>query len=219
MAASSPAPAPSRRRAIAAASVGNALEWFDWTVYATFAIFFSSQFFPPGNETAALLAAYGIFAVGFIMRPLGGWVIGVFADRRGRKAALVLSEFQLVRPQIGVGHPRIFFYRVVAVDFEFVAVRIEEVDALGYPVVYGEVHRHVFRLEFCIGGFELLFAPQPKGNMGESGLVGPGRLSIRADLKQGNLVVVAGMIGQKDPSNLRRVFHDLHPQHFGIELL
>ncbi|MDE0650612.1 MAG: MFS transporter, partial [Gammaproteobacteria bacterium] len=103
MAASSPAPTPSRRRAIVAASVGNALEWFDWTVYATFAIFFSSQFFPPGNETAALLAAYGIFAVGFIMRPLGGWVIGVFADRRGRKAALVLSILMMAGGSLVIG--------------------------------------------------------------------------------------------------------------------
>ena len=103
MAASSPAPTPSRRRAIFAASVGNALEWFDWTVYATFAVFFSSQFFPPGNETTALLAAYGIFAVGFIMRPLGGWIIGVFADRRGRKAALVLSVLMMAGGSLVIG--------------------------------------------------------------------------------------------------------------------
>ena len=66
----------SRARTILAGSVGNAVEWFDWTIYASFAIFFSKQFFPEGNETTALLATFGIFAVGFFMRPVGGWVLG-----------------------------------------------------------------------------------------------------------------------------------------------
>jgi MHS family alpha-ketoglutarate permease-like MFS transporter len=74
-----------------AGSVGNAVEWFDWTIYASFAIFFSSQFFPDGNETTALLASFGIFAVGFFMRPIGGWLLGIFSDRYGRKAALGLT--------------------------------------------------------------------------------------------------------------------------------
>ncbi|MCV6905292.1 MAG: MFS transporter, partial [Achromobacter xylosoxidans] len=81
----------SRARTILAGSVGNAVEWFDWTIYASFAIFFSKQFFPEGNETAALLATFGIFAVGFFMRPVGGWVLGIFSDRYGRKAALGLT--------------------------------------------------------------------------------------------------------------------------------
>ena len=81
----------SRARTILAGSVGNAVEWFDWTIYASFAIFFSSQFFPEGNDTAALLATFGIFAVGFFMRPIGGWLLGIFSDRYGRKAALGLT--------------------------------------------------------------------------------------------------------------------------------
>ncbi len=81
----------SRSRTILAGSVGNAVEWFDWTIYASFAIFFSSQFFPEGNETTALLATFGIFAVGFFMRPVGGWLLGIFSDRYGRKAALGLT--------------------------------------------------------------------------------------------------------------------------------
>lgn len=81
----------SRVRTIVAGSVGNAVEWFDWTIYASFAIFFSSQFFPEGNETTALLASFGIFAVGFFMRPIGGWLLGIFSDRYGRKAALGLT--------------------------------------------------------------------------------------------------------------------------------
>ena len=93
----------SRRRAIFAGSVGNAVEWFDWTIYASFAIFFSGQFFPAGNETAALLATFGIFAVGFFMRPVGGWVLGIFADRHGRKAALALTVMMISGGSLIIG--------------------------------------------------------------------------------------------------------------------
>ena len=76
---------------IFAGSVGNVVEWFDWSVYTTFAIYFGKQFFPAENDTASLLATFAVFAVGFFMRPLGGWVIGGFSDRFGRRAALTLT--------------------------------------------------------------------------------------------------------------------------------
>ncbi|MEU8828012.1 MFS transporter [Streptomyces sp. NPDC048636] len=78
-------------RAVLGGSIGNLVEWFDWFVYASFATYFASAFFPKGNETAQLLNTAGIFAVGFFMRPVGGWLLGRFADRRGRKAALTLT--------------------------------------------------------------------------------------------------------------------------------
>ncbi|MCP9207585.1 MFS transporter [Streptomyces sp. NEAU-Y11] len=78
-------------RAVIGGSIGNLVEWFDWFVYASFATYFASAFFPKGNETAQLLNTAGIFAVGFFMRPVGGWLLGRFADRRGRKAALTLT--------------------------------------------------------------------------------------------------------------------------------
>lgn len=93
----------SRLRAILAGSVGNAVEWFDWTIYASFAVFFSGQFFPAGDETAALLATFGIFAVGFFMRPIGGWVLGIFADRHGRKAALALTVMMISGGSLIIG--------------------------------------------------------------------------------------------------------------------
>jgi len=77
--------------AIFAGSVGNAVEWFDWSIYTSFAMYFGKQFFPAGNETASLLATFAVFAVGFGMRPLGGWVIGAFSDRYGRRSALTLT--------------------------------------------------------------------------------------------------------------------------------
>ncbi|WP_020673565.1 MFS transporter [Amycolatopsis nigrescens] len=72
-------------------SVGNLIEWYDWYAYAAFSIYFSKAFFPQGDETAQFLNTAAIFAVGFLMRPLGGWMLGRFADRYGRRTALVLS--------------------------------------------------------------------------------------------------------------------------------
>jgi MFS transporter, MHS family, alpha-ketoglutarate permease len=80
-----------RLRAIFGGSVGNLIEWYDWYTYAAFAIYFAPSFFPKSNDTVQLLNTAAIFAVGFLMRPIGGWVLGRYADRRGRKAALTLS--------------------------------------------------------------------------------------------------------------------------------
>ncbi|MFJ8044640.1 MFS transporter [Kitasatospora sp. NPDC096147] len=78
-------------KAVLGGSVGNLVEWYDWFVYASFATYFAASFFPNGNPTAQLLNTAGIFAVGFFMRPVGGWLLGRYADRRGRKAALTLT--------------------------------------------------------------------------------------------------------------------------------
>lgn len=64
-------------------SLGNMVEWFDWYVYASFAIYFSAAFFPAGNQTAELLATAGVFAIGFFMRPLGSFVMGAFRRSKG----------------------------------------------------------------------------------------------------------------------------------------
>ncbi len=77
--------------AIVAASIGNALEWFDFVIYGFFAATIAKLFFPAGNETVSLLLALATFGVTFFMRPLGAIVLGSFADRYGRKAALVLT--------------------------------------------------------------------------------------------------------------------------------
>lgn len=80
-----------RVRAIVAGSAGNLIEWYDFYVYAFTALYFSAAFFPQGDRTAQLLATAGIYAVGFLMRPVGGWYFGRFADRHGRRAAMVVS--------------------------------------------------------------------------------------------------------------------------------
>ena len=82
-----------RRRVknIVGGSAGNLVEWFDWCVYSAFALYFAPVFFPEGNQTAQLMQTAAIFAVGFVMRPIGAWAMGIYADHKGRKAGLSLS--------------------------------------------------------------------------------------------------------------------------------
>lgn len=102
-AASSLAPAgakPFDARVIVVATIGNALEWFDFTVFSFFAAIIAKQFFPSDNATASLLAAWTTFGVGFLTRPLGGILLGNYADRHGRKSALVVTISLMA---VGVG--------------------------------------------------------------------------------------------------------------------
>lgn len=80
-----------RIKAIVGGSIGNLVEWYDWYAYAAFAVYFSNSFFPNSDLTAQLLNTAGIFAVGFLMRPVGGWVFGSIADKIGRKKAMTFS--------------------------------------------------------------------------------------------------------------------------------
>lgn len=80
-----------RLRSIVGGSIGNLVEWYDWYVYSAFSLYFSKAFFPPADQTVQLLNAAAVFAVGFLMRPLGGWLMGRYADRHGRRAALTAS--------------------------------------------------------------------------------------------------------------------------------
>jgi metabolite-proton symporter len=86
-----------RRRilAIVGASSGNLVEWFDFYVYAFCAIYFAPAFFPKGNATVQLMNSAGVFAAGFLMRPIGGWLFGKLADRRGRRNAMTTSVLMM----------------------------------------------------------------------------------------------------------------------------
>ena len=83
--------ATERIKSIIAGSLGNLVEWYDWYVYSAFSLYFSGSFFPSANQTVQLLNTAGVFAIGFLMRPIGGWLMGAFADKKGRKSALTLS--------------------------------------------------------------------------------------------------------------------------------
>jgi MHS family alpha-ketoglutarate permease-like MFS transporter len=80
-----------RAGAILGGSAGNLVEWYDWFAYLAFTLYFAKYFFPKGDQTAQLLQAAAVFAVGFLARPVGAWMMGYYADRSGRRSALALS--------------------------------------------------------------------------------------------------------------------------------
>jgi MHS family alpha-ketoglutarate permease-like MFS transporter len=80
-----------RARAILGGSAGNLVEWYDWFAYAAFSIYFAKVFFPAGDQTAQFMKTAAVFAVGFLARPVGAWLMGLYADRAGRRAALTLA--------------------------------------------------------------------------------------------------------------------------------
>ncbi|MFN3624761.1 MAG: MFS transporter [Hyphomicrobium sp.] len=84
-----------RLKAIFVGSAGNLVEWFDFYAYSAFALYFAKSFFPSESPTAQLLNAAAIFAVGFLMRPFGGWLFGHIADRHGRRLSLTISVLMM----------------------------------------------------------------------------------------------------------------------------
>lgn len=99
-------PEPARSGVVAnvvRGSLGNLVEWYDWFVYASFSIYFAGAFFPQGNLTAQLLSTAVVFAVGFLARPCGGWLLGLFADRYGRRNALSLSVTMMGVGSLAIG--------------------------------------------------------------------------------------------------------------------
>ncbi|MCC0804850.1 MFS transporter [Methylobacterium sp. W2] len=90
-------PEDRRRRifAIVGSSSGNLVEWFDFYCYAFFALYFAPVFFPEGDDTSQLLKSAAVFAVGFFMRPIGGWLFGRIADRLGRKTSMMISVLMM----------------------------------------------------------------------------------------------------------------------------
>jgi MFS transporter, MHS family, proline/betaine transporter len=96
-------PQDKTRRAVTAAVIGNVLEWYDFAVYGYVATIIAKNFFPPGNETAALLATFAAFGIGFLARPLGGIVIGWVGDKYGRKTALLITIFLMALGTVLIG--------------------------------------------------------------------------------------------------------------------
>ena len=94
---------PQARRAILAAVVGNVLEWYDFAVYAYMATIIAKKFFPAQDEVTSLLSTFAAFGVGFVVRPLGGIVIGRLGDVRGRKTALLLTIVLMAAGTVMIG--------------------------------------------------------------------------------------------------------------------
>jgi MHS family alpha-ketoglutarate permease-like MFS transporter len=92
-----------RLKSIFGGSVGNLVEWYDWYSYSAFALYFSPVFFPDSSANAQLLNTAGIFAVGFLMRPVGGWIFGSIADKKGRKKSMTLSVLVMAIGSLIIG--------------------------------------------------------------------------------------------------------------------
>jgi len=90
-------------KVIASTMIGNGLEWYDYALYGTFTALISKHFFPAGDEAVALIATFGIFAIGFLMRPLGAMFFGYIGDKFGRKNALALSILLMAFPTACIG--------------------------------------------------------------------------------------------------------------------
>src|SRR5215472_1737438 len=95
--------APKRRRALIAGIAGNVMEWYDFAVYGYFATVIGHNFFPAKDKSSSLIAAFGVFAAGFLMRPLGSLVFGHIGDRLGRKLALTASVMVMAVPTFLIG--------------------------------------------------------------------------------------------------------------------
>ncbi len=93
----------SRARVVAAGMIGNVIEWYDFALYGFMAVIISELFFPHGDKTVSLLATYGVFAAGFMMRPLGALFFGHLGDTIGRKPVLIISVVMMVLPTILLG--------------------------------------------------------------------------------------------------------------------
>lgn len=92
-----------QRRSLAASTAGQLLEWYEWSAYAVFAPFIALVMFNPANPVSALLSTLAVFAVGFLMRPLGGIVFGAIADRKGRKFVLVTTMLTMATASVLIG--------------------------------------------------------------------------------------------------------------------
>jgi MHS family proline/betaine transporter-like MFS transporter len=95
------------RHTVIAGAIGNVLEWYDFSVYAFFASTIGRQFFPQANEVDSLIAAFGVFAAGYLMRPLGGIIFGHIGDRYGRKPVLIFSALAMAIPTFTIGLRRL----------------------------------------------------------------------------------------------------------------
>lgn len=143
-----------RLRAIAGVCSGALVEWFDFFIYAYTSIYFASLFFPAGDQVTQLLATAAVFAVGFFMRPLGGWIFGRIADKKGRKLSMMLSVLLMcggslliaVLPTyqtIGVAAPvllvvaRLMQGLAVGAEYGTGATYLSEVSTKGRRALYG----------------------------------------------------------------------------------
>jgi MHS family proline/betaine transporter-like MFS transporter len=121
----------SLRRVLTAGVIGNVLEWYDFAIYGYFAPILAELFFPAGNRVVSLLAAFGAFAVGFLMRPVGAALFGHIGDRYGRARALLISVAMMAIPTVLMGLLPTYATIGIAASFLIVILRIFQGMAVG----------------------------------------------------------------------------------------
>ena len=149
----------SQFRLIAACSIGNALEMYDFTVYSFFALLIGRLFFPSASPYGSLLLAVATFGIGFFMRPLGGLVIGSYADRRGRKAAMTLTIALMVAGTLCIAFAPTYAQAGVIGSLVILAGRLLQGFSLGGEIgastamlmESGEVGQRGFRVSWQLG--------------------------------------------------------------------
>ena len=149
----------SQFRLIAACSIGNALEMYDFTVYSFFALLIGRLFFPTDSPYGSLLLAVATFGIGFVMRPLGGLVIGSYADRRGRKAAMTLTIALMVAGTLCIAFAPTYAQAGVMGSLVILAGRLLQGFSLGGEIgastsmlmESGEVGQRGFRVSWQLG--------------------------------------------------------------------
>src|SRR5262245_2120787 len=124
-------PRTMRRRAAGAAILGNLLEWYDFVVYSYFAMAIAKAFFPSGDETAALLATFAAFGIGFVARPLGAIVLGRLGETRGRKFALIVTIALMAVGTVMIGIAPTYAAIGVTAPVILVAARLMQGFAVG----------------------------------------------------------------------------------------
>ncbi len=122
---------PNMKRVIAATMVGNGLEWYDYALYGHFAAIISKYFFPSHDASVALIATFGIFAAGFLMRPLGGVFFGFIGDKYGRKNALALSILLMAMPTACIGLLPTYAAIGIAAPILLTVIRLTQGMAIG----------------------------------------------------------------------------------------
>ena len=124
-------PAKQSKRTVAAGMVGNVIEWYDFGLYGFMAVIISNLFFPHEDKLVSLIGTYGIFAVGFLMRPLGAVVLGHLGDTIGRKPVLILSVVLMVLPTIVIGILPTYADWGIAATLALLAVRLVQGFSVG----------------------------------------------------------------------------------------
>src|SRR5579863_1348998 len=155
-------------RAILAASVGNLLEWYDFSVYALFAIYIAANFFPHRNPGLDLVKAFLVFGLGFVIRPLGAVLIGIYGDRAGRKAALTATILIMAGGTLIIAAAPSYAIIGFGAPLLLLAGRLLQGFSAG-----GEIgSAAAFLVEHAPPGRKGLFAAWLQGSMGMSNILG-----------------------------------------------